>query len=121
MSNQTTTPEKPGAQEDLVLVNKADPKYPLLLYNQKTRAMKAATDKDSEDKLKSQGFGEDPLPPLDPDALTPDEVKQLEALLAKAAKALAKLGTLSQEQNAQQPADGSKKPPASPPPHGAKN
>lgn len=115
MSNQTTTPEKPGAQEDLV--NKADPKYPLLLYNQKTRAMKAATDKDSEEKLKGQGFGEDPLPPLDPDALTPDEVKQLESLLAKAAKALAKLGALSQEQ----PADASKKPPASPPPHGAKN
>ena len=126
MSTQTTIPEKPQtttpkageAQEDLV--SKADPKYPLLLYNQQTRAMKAATDKESEEKLKGQGFGEDPLPPLDPDSLTPDDVKQLQELLAKAAKALAKLGELSQE-HAEQKAETSKKAPNSPPAHGAKN
>ena len=88
----------------------------MLLYNQQTRAMKAAANEDEEKKLKGQGFGEDPLPPLDPDSLTPDEVKQLESLLAKAAKALAKLGALSQEQT-----EAPKKPPTSPVPHGAKS
>lgn len=73
-----------------------NPEYPFLLYNHETRQTKAAKDKDDKEKLAKDGFVEDPFPPLDPDMLTKDEVALLQTLLAKAAKALAKLGELSE-------------------------
>ena len=85
--------------------------FPKALYNKKTRETKAAKDKDEEDKLSGQGFSTEPLPPEDPVALTPDEVKTLESLLAKAAKALEKLGQASQDNSGKAPATQ----PAAPP------
>jgi len=72
--------------------------FPVVLYNHKTRQTKVAKDDEEKKKLEKDGFEEDPLPPEDPDALTQDEIKELEALLAKAAKALTKLGKLSAEE-----------------------
>jgi hypothetical protein len=71
------------------------PEFPYLVYNHETRQTKPAKDKDDRDKLAKEGFVDEPFPPLDPDALTDGEVQQLQTLLAKAAKALAKLGKLS--------------------------
>lgn len=70
------------------------PEYPKLLYNIKKRTTAVAKDKDDEQKKAADGFGLDPYPPEDPDQLTQDEVATLQQLLAKAAKALAKLGKL---------------------------
>ena len=80
-----------------------NPEFPFLVYNHETRQTKAATDKEHKAKLAEEGFVDDPFPPESPDALTQTEVDQLQALLAKAAKALAKLGKLS-EQQAKEPA-----------------
>jgi hypothetical protein len=76
------------------------PEFPFLMYNHETRQAKPAKDKDDKDKLATQGFVDDPYPPEDPDALTPPEVAELQKLLAKAAKALAKLGTESEKKPA---------------------
>jgi hypothetical protein len=73
------------------------PEYPVLLYNHKTRQAKAAASAEEKDKMASSGFVEDPFPPLDPDTLTQQEVAVLQSLLAKAAKALSKLGYLSEK------------------------
>lgn len=74
----------------------AHPEYPMLVYNHKLRTTAAAQDAEHRAKLAKEGFVDDPFPPLDPDQLTKDEVTQLQSLLAKAAKALAKLGHLSE-------------------------
>jgi hypothetical protein len=94
-----------GAED---LVSKADPKYPLLVYNHKSRTTKAAKDQKEFDDLKSKGYDIDPYPPENPDYLTKEDVEVLEGLLHKAAQALAKLGQLSEQQHAQE----SKEPPA---------
>ena len=72
------------------------PEYPILLYNHKTRQSKSAADPQERDKLTAAGFVEEPLPPENPDVLTQQEVALLQSLLAKAAKALARLGALSE-------------------------
>jgi hypothetical protein len=72
------------------------PEFPYLVYNHETRQTKAAIDKEHKDKLAKEGFVEEPYPPEQPDALTETEVAQLQSLLAKAGKALAKLGKLSE-------------------------
>lgn len=90
-AGDTKPPEKPVFTDE-------HPEYPKLLYNHKTRQSKAAADKKQQEELAKDGFVEEPLPPLDPDALTDSEVQQLQTLLAKAAKALAKLGKLSQQE-----------------------
>jgi hypothetical protein len=79
------------------------PEYPFLVYNHETRQTKAAKDADDKAKLAKEGYVDDPYPPEDPAALTPPEVAELQKLLAKAAKALAKLGKES-EKPANQPA-----------------
>lgn len=84
--------------------------YPFALYNHKTRQTKAAKDKEDYDKLTKLGFDEKPLEPQDPDALTEDEVKTLTDLLSKAAKALEKLGHLSQADDKNDKASGQKEP-----------
>ena len=99
MSTQTTHPQStqdPKNQKDNV--HNASPEYPFCLYNHKTRQTKAAKDKDDYDKLTSQGFEEDPFEPVNPDLLTGEEVKILNQLLAKAAKALEKLGQLQSDE-----------------------
>jgi hypothetical protein len=73
------------------------PEYPFLVYNHKTRQTKAAIDKKHREELAKEGYVDEPYPPEDADALTPAETAQLQALLAKAAKALAKLGKLSEK------------------------
>lgn len=93
-------PEKPVYTDE-------HPEYPKLLYNHETRQAKGAKDKEGQEKLAGEGYVEDPLPPEDPASLTPAEVEQLKALLAKAAQALAKLGELSkQQQEPKKPAGG---------------
>jgi hypothetical protein len=71
------------------------PEYPFLVYNHETRQTKSALDQKHKEELAKQGFVDDPFSPEDPDLLTEAEATQLQALLAKAAKALAKLGKLS--------------------------
>jgi len=75
------------------------PEFPKLLYNHETRKTAGAADKAQQEALAKDGFVEEPLPPEDPASLTPDEVTELQALLAKAAKALAKLGELSKKES----------------------
>ena len=72
------------------------PEYPVLLYNHKTRQTKSAAGPEEREKLTADGFVEDPLPPESPDVLTQQEVALLQSLLSKAAKALAKLGHLTE-------------------------
>ena len=72
------------------------PEYPVLLYNHKTRQSRSAAGPQEREKLTADGFVEDPLPPESPDVLTQQEVALLQSLLSKAAKALAKLGHLSE-------------------------
>lgn len=69
------------------------PEFPKLLYNQKTREVKSAADKEAEDKLAKDGFGEEALPPVDPNALSDAEVKEFQGLLAKVSKYVASLPT----------------------------
>jgi hypothetical protein len=73
------------------------PEYPFLVYNHETRQTKAAIDKQHREELAKEGFVDVPFPPEDVDALTESEVALLQQLLAKAAKALAKLGKLSEK------------------------
>jgi hypothetical protein len=89
-NSQVATPPAPVFTSD-------HPEYPFLVYNHKTRQTKAAKDADDKAKLAGQGFVDDPFPPEDPDTLTQAEVADLQKLLAKAAKALAKLGKISEE------------------------
>jgi predicted TPR repeat methyltransferase len=94
MNTQTTHPD---AQQDQVdNVHSTANEFPFTLYNHKSRQTKLAKDKADYDNLVKAGFVEEPLEPQDPDALTADEVKTLQSLLAKAAKALEKLGKVSQ-------------------------
>lgn len=79
------------------------PEFPKALYNQKTRQTKAAKDKQDEEKLAKDGFGEEALPPVDPNALTPEEVQTFQGLLAKVSKYVATLPT--QQPAASKPAD----------------
>src|SRR5947209_6220800 len=88
-----------------------NPEFPFLTYNHETRQTKAATDKKHKEELAKDGFVDEPYPPEDVDALTQNEVIQLQSLLAKAAKALAKLGKLSEKHEAA-PAENPKKEPA---------
>ena len=97
MSTTTTTKQNNTKVEPTVFSD-AYPEFPTLMYNHETRQIKAAADKDAKAKLAEQGFVDEPLPPEDADALTPPEVEQLQALLAKAAEALAKLGKLSEHE-----------------------
>jgi len=112
MKNQSTYPsvsrppdpnpepqEKEAQQKDSrkEVVHKASPEWPFMLYDPKTGKGVSAKDQQEYDKLTGQGMVEDPPPPADPDYLTQDEVKTLQSLLAKAAKALEKLGHLSHE------------------------
>lgn len=103
MTTKDQTKDQPSGVHDI------PNEYPFLLYNHKTRQQKGAKDKEEYDKLTAQGFTEEPLPPLDPDGLTPDEAKTLQTLLAKAAKALEKLGQLSQQEQQSQKQNGEKK------------
>lgn len=89
MPETATEPKKPAAP----VYTDANPEYPKLLYNQKTRKEKSAANKEEEQKLEKDGFGLDPLPPLDPNALTADEVKEFQGLLAKVSKYVASLPT----------------------------
>ncbi|HEY1896703.1 MAG TPA: hypothetical protein VGG62_10545 [Terracidiphilus sp.] len=91
----TPTTEQP-AKTPPVFTDKL-PEFPFLMYNAETRTTKPAKDKEEKDKLAGEGFSEDPYPAEDPDALTPAEVAELQKLLAKAAKALAKLGKESEK------------------------
>ena len=77
------------------------PEYPVLLYNHKRRQSRSAAGPQEREKLTADGFVEDPLPPESPDVLTQQEVALLQSLLSKAAKALAKLGHLSEPSNIQ--------------------
>lgn len=90
------TQEKTLEKTEKHVYTTANPEYPFLMYNHETREMKGAANKEEKDKLAQAGFVEEPLPPVDPASLTPEEVTQLQALLSKAAQALAKLGELSQ-------------------------
>lgn len=94
----------PAKEPEKPVFTDAHPEYPILLYNHETRTAKAARDKAERDKLAGEGYVEDPYPPEDPASLTPAEVEQLKALLAKAAQALAKLGELSKETKPTKPA-----------------
>lgn len=84
------------------------PEYPELLYNHEKRTTVAARDKDDKAKKEKEGFVEEPYPPLDPESLTPEDVKQLEDLLHKAGKALAKLGQLQAGKTQAAPAPAKK-------------
>lgn len=90
------TQEKTIEKTEKIVYTDAHPEYPKLLYKHETREMKGAASKEEQEKLAKDGFVEEPLPPVDPISLTPEEVTQLQELLSKAAKALAKLGELSQ-------------------------
>lgn len=94
----TQTEKQPEAKQPVYTPE--HPEYPKLLYNQKTRAEKGATSKEDEQKLAKDGFGEEALPPLDPNALTSEEVQTFQNLLAKISKYVATLPTV--------PAAGSK-------------
>jgi hypothetical protein len=96
MSTQTTHPTDAQQKDQKDNVHNTPNEYPFTLYNHKSRQTKVATDKHDYDRLLDLGFEEAPLEPEDSDALTQDEVKTLQSLLAKAAKALEKLGKLSQ-------------------------
>lgn len=100
MAEAATEPKKPAAP----VYTDASPEFPKLLYNQKTRKEKSAANKEEEQKLQKDGFGEDPLPPLDPNALTADEVKEFQGLLAKVSKYVASLPT-QQEQAQPKPTE----------------
>src|SRR5215831_20528751 len=71
--------------------------FPMVVYNQKTRLAKIAKDKDEKDRLEKDGYGEDPLPPEDPDALSGDDIKQLDAALHKLAELLPKISKAAGE------------------------
>lgn len=86
----TQTETKP---EQKPMYTPEHPEFPKALYNQKTRQTKAAKDKQDEEKLAKDGFGEDALPPVDPNALTPEEVQTFQGLLAKVSKYVATLPT----------------------------
>lgn len=107
MTQEATHHEAPKAPPKPVFTDE-HPEFPELLYNHETRQTKAAADKKQKEELAKDGFVEEPLPPEQPDALTQAEVAQLESLLAKAAKALAKLGSLSGEKNNAPAADKEK-------------
>ena len=97
----------------------APAEYPKALYNKKTRQTKAAKSKDDEDKLTSEGFSTDPLPP-EPLGLTPDEINAMKQLFQKAVDALDKLNQAAQSSaSSAPPATGmgstSTAPPAAPP------
>lgn len=87
----TTAENDKKAKEPVYTVE--HPEYPKLLYNPKTRQAKPAADKDAEAKMAKDGFGEDPLPPVDPNALSDAEVKEFQGLLAKISKYVASLPT----------------------------
>lgn len=92
MSTATTKVAPPPAP----VFTDQNPEYPTLVYNHKTRQTKGATDPQNKEALAKEGYVEEPFGPVDPDVLTATEVADLQALLAKAAKALAKLGKLSE-------------------------
>lgn len=100
------TLEKPQEKSQETVYTVERPEYPRAVYNHETRETKSARDKEERDKLSKEGFTDEPLPPLAPESLTPDEVKQLQELLSKAAKALAKLGELSHQQTKTKPITG---------------
>ena len=97
------TPETVPTERAPIVFTDSNPEYPFLVYNHKTRLTKAATDKKNKEELAKQGFVDEPYPAEDVDSLTQAETDQLQKLLAKAAKALAKLGKLS-EQHEHEPA-----------------
>lgn len=99
-----TTTHDTAHEEKKPVFTDEHPEYPFLLYNRETRTTKVAHNKEEKEKLAKDGFGEDPFPPEDPDALTAAETEQLQHLLAKAAKALAKLGKLSEKHEPDKPA-----------------
>lgn len=91
MPQETAEQPKPHVYTD------EHPEYPKMVYNHETRQTKAATDKKHEEELGKHGYETKPYPPEEPDALTDQEIADLQKLLAKAAQALAKLGKLSQK------------------------
>lgn len=84
-------------QPDPVVFTDQNPEYPFLVYNHETRQTKAAANKEQREALAKEGFVDEPFGPEDVDALTQAETALLQSLLAKAAKALAKLGKLSEK------------------------
>jgi hypothetical protein len=78
-------------------VHNANPEYPFLLYNHKTRETKAAKDKDEYDKLTGQGFTEQPFEFQDPNLLTQADIEQMQEIFAKAIYAIEALSKMSQE------------------------
>jgi hypothetical protein len=91
------TPETTQTERAPIVFDDKHPEYPYLVYNHKTRQTKAATDKKHKEELAKDGFVDEPYLPEDVDALTQAETEQLQTLLAKAAKALSKLGKLSEK------------------------
>lgn len=83
----------------------APEEFPKLLYNKDKRTTKTAASKDDETKLTGEGFAETPFPAEDPDALTPEDTKALEALLAKAGQAVQKIATAVEKQNKEKAPD----------------
>jgi hypothetical protein len=88
------TPEQLDTTPEPHVFTDENPEYPSMVYNHETRQTKAATSKEHKEELAQQGFVDEPFGPLDPDELTEAEAEELQKLLVKAAKALAKLGRL---------------------------
>jgi len=65
--------------------------FPFVMYNAEKRIVKLAKDKKEKDDLIKEGFGEDPFPAEDPDAITPAEMQLLKSVLEKLGKAANKL------------------------------
>lgn len=109
---QTPKPESKEAAAKKPVFTPDKPEFPMAVYNHKTRETRTARDKEEKEKLAKDGFEEKSFgePPETPDALTQAEVDQLKNLLAKAAKALAKLGHLSEQESKQEAAKQEGKP-----------
>lgn len=85
------------------------PEFPFVMYNKEKRLIKLAKDKAEKDKLTGEGFGEEPFPAEDPDAITPAELALLKGVLEKIVKAANKLEAGEHPSVAKPPAE---KPPA---------
>lgn len=87
---KTQTTESGNGKPQAPVYTAEHPEYPKMMYNAKNRTVVAAKDKDSEDKLKGKGYGEDPYPPLPPDAMTPQDTQELDTLVHKQLAELSK-------------------------------
>jgi hypothetical protein len=103
MSTQTTHPQAAPppqtgqAQQPKDLTETAQPKFPFVLYNHKTRQTKSAKDQEQYDKLTKQGFETEPYDAIDANLLTDADIHQIQELFAKAAYTLEKVVQLSHQ------------------------